>query len=108
MGWIPSPGQMGGMYSYVSRRVFKKGPRILMIGLDAAGKTTILHKFGDTVEETMPMSGFSVERSECPHKGVITSFTVCPVGGRNPTRLVVRHFFQDIDSLIFVVDCNDR
>jgi ADP-ribosylation factor protein 1 len=40
----------------------KKNTRILMIGLDAAGKTTILYKLKlDEVVSSVPTIGFNVE-----------------------------------------------
>ena len=56
------------------------GNRILMLGLDAAGKTTILYKFklNETVS-TIPTIGFNVETVK-PCKGL--EFTVWDVGGQ--------------------------
>ncbi|KAK2192937.1 hypothetical protein NP493_20g08018 [Ridgeia piscesae] len=55
--------------------------RILMLGLDAAGKTTILYKvkLNENVV-TIPTIGFNVETVQ-PHKGI--SFTVWDVGGQD-------------------------
>ena len=54
--------------------------RILMVGLDAAGKTTILYKLklNETVS-TIPTIGFNVE-TVSPCKGL--TFTVWDVGGQ--------------------------
>ena len=83
----------------------KKVVRILMIGLDAAGKTTILYqlKTGETVK-TIPTIGFNVET--LVYKGL--NFTVWDVGGQDKTRVLWKHYYQNIDGLIFVVDSNDR
>ena len=56
----------------------KKEMRILMLGLDAAGKTTILYKLklGEIVS-SVPTIGFNVETVE--YKNI--SFTVWDVGG---------------------------
>ena len=54
---------MGNLFSQVwARLVSKKDMRILMVGLDAAGKTTILYKLklGEVVT-TIPTIGFNVE-----------------------------------------------
>jgi GTPase SAR1 family protein len=54
---------MGHLFSQVwARLVSKKDMRILMVGLDAAGKTTILYKLklGEVVT-TIPTIGFNVE-----------------------------------------------
>jgi len=83
----------------------KREMRILMVGLDAAGKTTILYKLklGEIVT-TIPTIGFNVETVE--YKNI--SFTVWDVGGQDKLRPLWRHYFQNTDGLIFVVDANDR
>jgi ADP-ribosylation factor protein 1 len=83
----------------------KKDMRILMVGLDAAGKTTILYKLklGEIVT-TIPTIGFNVETVE--YKNI--NFTVWDVGGQDKIRPLWRHYFQNTQGLIFVVDSNDR
>ncbi|XP_023020867.1 ADP-ribosylation factor 2 [Leptinotarsa decemlineata] len=97
---------MGLTISAVFNRLFSKKPmRILMVGLDAAGKTTILYKLklGEIVT-TIPTIGFNVETVE--YKNI--SFTVWDVGGQTKIRKLWRHYFSNTDGLIFVVDSNDR
>ncbi|RNA35490.1 ADP-ribosylation factor 1 [Brachionus plicatilis] len=75
---------MGNIFGDLFRGLFgKREMRILMVGLDAAGKTTILYKLklGEIVT-TIPTIGFNVE--------------------------TVEHYFQNTQGLIFVVDSNDR
>merc|ERR1711997_287049 len=78
--------------------------RILMVGLDAAGKTTILYqlKLGEVLR-TVPTIGFNVETVE--YKNI--NFTVWDVGGQDRIRPLWRHYYRDADGIIFVVDCND-
>lgn len=66
----------------------KEERRILMVGLDAAGKTTILYKLklGEVVT-TIPTIGFNVETVE--YKNI--SFTVWDVGGQDKIRTLWRH-----------------
>lgn len=97
---------MGLTISSLFTRLFgKKQVRILMVGLDAAGKTTILYKLklGEIVT-TIPTIGFNVETVE--YKNI--SFTVWDVGGQDKIRPLWRHYFQNTHGLIFVVDSNDR
>ncbi|NXP73739.1 ARF5 factor, partial [Ramphastos sulfuratus] len=77
----------------------------LLVGLDAAGKTTILYKLklGEIVT-TIPTIGFNVETVE--YKNIC--FTVWDVGGQDKIRPLWRHYFQNTQGLIFVVDSNDR
>jgi len=92
MGWLSR--LLGG----------KREMRILMVGLDAAGKTTILYKLklGEIVT-TIPTIGFNVETVE--YKNI--SFTVWDVGGQDKIRTLWRHYYQNTEGLIFVIDSND-
>merc|ERR1712216_987595 len=66
---LQPPAAMGLTFTKLMSRLFSKQEmRILMVGLDAAGKTTILDKI----------------------------------------RPLWRHYFQNTQGLIFVVDSNDR
>ncbi|XP_078454386.1 ADP-ribosylation factor 3-like [Lampetra planeri] len=96
---------MGSLFSVFKDLLGKKEMRILMVGLDAAGKTTILYKLklGEIVT-TIPTIGFNVETVE--YKNI--SFTVWDVGGQDKIRPLWRHYFQNTQGLIFVVDSNDR
>eukprot|EP01090_Pellita_catalonica_P007701 TRINITY_DN182_c0_g1_i1.p1 TRINITY_DN182_c0_g1~~TRINITY_DN182_c0_g1_i1.p1 ORF type:complete len:178 (-),score=39.74 TRINITY_DN182_c0_g1_i1:32-565(-) len=84
---------------------FKKEARILMVGLDAAGKTTVLYKLklGELVT-TIPTIGFNVETVQ--YKNI--HFTVWDVGGQDKIRPLWRHYYQNTQAVIFVVDSNDR
>merc|ERR1712158_60883 len=98
--------KMGNVFASLFNRLFaKKEMRILMVGLDAAGKTTILYKLklGEIVT-TIPTIGFNVETVE--YKNI--SFTVWDVGGQDKIRPLWRHYYQNTQGIIFVVDSNDR
>merc|ERR1712139_672474 len=101
----PNSKDMGIFGKVFSKLVGKKDCRILMVGLDAAGKTTILYKLklGEVVT-TIPTIGFNVETVE--YKNI--SFTVWDVGGQDKIRPLWRHYYQGTQGLIFVVDSNDR
>jgi len=94
---------MGGILSKL--RWGKKEMRILMVGLDAAGKTTVLYKLklGELVT-TIPTIGFNVETVQ--YKNI--HFTVWDVGGQDKIRPLWRHYYQNTQGVIFVVDSNDR
>lgn len=95
------------MQSLLGMQKDEKG--FLMVGLDAAGKTTILHtlRLGKIVE-TIPTIGFNVETLEFKRSTSLVSFTVWDVGGRLKLRPMWRHYYQQTNALIFVVDCSDR
>ncbi|XP_043911404.1 ADP-ribosylation factor 1-like [Protopterus annectens] len=79
--------------------------KILLLGLDAAGKTTILYKLKlNEAVTTIPTIGFNVETVE-PMRNV--SFTVWDVGGQTKIRSLWKHYFVNTDGLVFVVDSVD-
>ncbi|KAI9225137.1 ADP-ribosylation factor [Blastocladiella britannica] len=97
---------MGLSVSKMLASIFgNKEMRILMVGLDAAGKTTILYKLklGEVVT-TVPTIGFNVDT--VVFKNI--SFTMWDVGGQDKIRPLWRHYFQGTQGIIFVVDSADR
>merc|ERR1712187_896773 len=99
-------GAMGGAFTKIwQRMVGKTEMRILMAGLDAAGKTTILYKLklGEVVT-TIPTIGFNVESVE--YKNI--NFTVWDIGGQDKIRKLWRYYYNNTQGVIFVVDSNDR
>ncbi|OGM41009.1 ADP-ribosylation factor 6 [Aspergillus bombycis] len=97
---------MGGQVSKLMGKIFgTKEMRILMLGLDAAGKTTILYKLKLTNQEvtTIPTVGFNVE--SVTYKNV--KFNVWDVGGQDKIRPLWRHYYSGTQGLIFVVDSSD-
>merc|ERR1711976_726432 len=99
-------GAMGLAFTKIwARLVGKTEMRILMVGLDAAGKTTILYKLklGEVVT-AIPTIGFNVE--EVSYKNI--SFHVWDVGGQDKIRTLWRHYYTNTQGIIFVVDSNDR
>lgn len=97
---------MGNILSYVFNRLLgKEDVRILMVGLDNAGKTTILYRVKlEEVVSTVPTLGFNVETVN--YKNI--SFTVWDIGGQDKIRSLWRVYFQGTQGLIFVVDSADR
>jgi small GTP-binding protein len=96
---------MGPIFSKVFKKWFgNRETRVLMLGLDAAGKTTVLYKLklGEHVT-TIPTIGFNVETIE--YKGF--NMNVWDVGGQDRIRALWRHYFHNTQGLIFVVDSND-
>lgn len=83
-----------------------KDKKILMLGLDAAGKTTTLYKLklGETVT-TIPTIGFNVEGFETANN---IRLTMWDVGGQSKVRKLWRHYFMGSHAVIFVIDSQDR
>jgi len=76
-----------------------------MLGLDAAGKTTVLFKLklGEVVT-TIPTIGCNVETVD--YKNL--SFKVWDIGGQDRIRKLWRHYYRGTEGSIFVTDSNDR
>ena len=96
---------MGFIFSKFFSLISKRDARILMIGLDAAGKTSILYqlKMAELVK-TIPTIGFNVEMLD--YKGL--KLTIWDVGGQDKIRILWKHYYQNTDGIIFVVDSNDK
>uniref|UniRef100_A0A060T0J1 ARAD1C08448p n=1 Tax=Blastobotrys adeninivorans TaxID=409370 RepID=A0A060T0J1_BLAAD len=97
---------MGSSMSKIMAKLFgNREIRILMLGLDAAGKTTILYKLKlNQGISTVPTVGFNVET--LTYKNI--KFNVWDVGGQEKIRPLWRHYFTGTQGLIFVVDSADR
>ena len=97
---------MGLSFAKLFDKMFgKTEARILMLGLDAAGKTTIVYKLKlGEVLNSVPTIGFNVETVEFKN----IKFNVWDVGGQDKIRVLWRHYYPGTDGLIFVVDSSDR
>eukprot|EP00033_Pygsuia_biforma_P002502 GCRY01002772.1.p1 GENE.GCRY01002772.1~~GCRY01002772.1.p1 ORF type:complete len:232 (-),score=5.43 GCRY01002772.1:73-768(-) len=96
---------MGNFFSSVWNRLFgQKDMRILILGLDASGKTTILYQMhiGDVVV-TVPTVGFNVETIQ--YKNI--KFQVWDLGGQSSIRPYWRCYYQNTDAVVFVIDSAD-
>ncbi|RDL38934.1 uncharacterized protein BP5553_03274 [Venustampulla echinocandica] len=105
--YLPDDGaNMGGQISKMMGKIFgSKEMRLLMLGLDAAGKTTILYKLKLNQDvTTIPTVGFNVET--VTYKNV--KFNVWDVGGQDKIRPLWRHYFSGTQGLIFVIDSSDK
>jgi len=97
---------MGNAFTKLFDKLFsKKEMKILMLGLDAAGKTTILYKLHlGEVMATVPTIGFNLETVE--YKNI--KFQVWDIGGQDKIRNIWKSYFHDNQGLIFVVDSADK
>ena len=79
--------------------------RILMLGLDNAGKTTVVKKFnGEDIDLISPTLGFNIKTLE--YRGF--KLNIWDVGGQTSLRSYWRNYFEQTDGLIWVVDSADR
>ncbi|KAK1940244.1 putative ADP-ribosylation factor-like protein 2 [Babesia divergens] len=91
-------------------KVIRKGKalereiRILILGLDNAGKTTILKRLnGEDTSLVEPTLGFNIKTLE--HEGF--RLNIWDVGGQKSIRSFWRNYFESTDALVWVVDSAD-
>ncbi|GAA5825895.1 Arf family GTPase ARL1 [Sporobolomyces salmoneus] len=98
---------MGISFSSMFKALFNRSTemRILMLGLDSAGKTTILYRLqiGEVVT-TIPTIGFNVETVQ--YKNI--KFQVWDLGGQTSIRPYWRCYYADTKAVVYVVDSSDR
>jgi ADP-ribosylation factor-like protein 1 len=92
------------MSKLLSALLGNKEVRVLILGLDNAGKTTILYKLqmGEVVT-TVPTIGFNVET--VTYKNL--RFQVWDLGGQTSIRPYWRCYYQNTNAVIYVVDSAD-
>ncbi|XP_058897692.1 ADP-ribosylation factor-like protein 11 isoform X2 [Kogia breviceps] len=90
----------------VNSRGHKAEAQVVMIGLDLAGKTTLLYKLkGHQLVETLPTVGFNVEPLEAPGH---VSLTLWDVGGQSQLRASWKDYLEGTDVLMYVLDSTDE
>merc|ERR550539_85148 len=78
--------------------------RILVLGLDNAGKTTILKKLSDEdIEHIMPTQGFNIK--SLMHAEF--KLNVWDIGGQRSIRPYWRNYYDQTDALVYVIDSAD-
>ncbi|XP_053564346.1 ADP-ribosylation factor-like protein 11 [Bombina bombina] len=88
-----------------SKSTHKKQARVVMMGLDFSGKSTILYRLKlNQIVETFPTVGFNVESLEMAKNVFVT---IWDVGGQDKLRSNWKEYLEDTDVLIFVVDSSD-
>ncbi|KAF8314605.1 GTP-binding protein [Cantharellus anzutake] len=95
-----------GLLSIIRKNQRKaKEMRILFLGLDNAGKTTILKRLnGDDIGSVSPTLGFEIKTFI---HGKYT-LNIWDVGGQRTLRPYWRNYFEQTDALVWVVDSSDR
>lgn len=82
--------------------------QILLLGLDNAGKSTLLYKIKHNARvSTVPTIGFNVEMLEGKRNRKNIALTVWDVGGQRKMRENWKSFHQDAAAVVFVVDSSD-
>mmetsp|Transcript_6157 Transcript_6157/g.5758 ORF Transcript_6157/g.5758 Transcript_6157/m.5758 type:complete len:95 (+) Transcript_6157:12-296(+) len=93
-----------GVFVSIWDKLFRKEDnnfKILILGLDRAGKTTILEKIQGKMEgEPVPTIGYN-------HQKVVmrnVSLDVWDLSGQETMRKIWKHYFVDTGGIIFVID----
>merc|ERR1712062_888520 len=87
----------------------KAAKKILLLGLDNAGKTTILYKLTlDELVTTIPTVGLNIETIEYTDvKDRHIEFQAWDLGGQKKIRDLWAQYYQGTDAIIFVIDSNE-
>ncbi|XP_046851632.1 ADP-ribosylation factor-like protein 3 [Xenia sp. Carnegie-2017] len=79
--------------------------RILLLGLDNAGKTTLLkHLASEDYSNVTPTQGFNIKTVQA--KGL--RLNIWDIGGQKSIRAYWNNYFENTDVLIYVIDSADR
>mmetsp|Transcript_5257 Transcript_5257/g.8134 ORF Transcript_5257/g.8134 Transcript_5257/m.8134 type:complete len:192 (-) Transcript_5257:103-678(-) len=93
---------MGGVFGKSGGS--KKEFHVVMLGLDAAGKTSILFRISrKEVVRTIPTIGFNKELVKYGN----LRMSVMDVGGQHAIRSVWKHYMTGVDAVVFVMDLSD-
>jgi small GTP-binding protein len=86
----------------------KKHVHILVVGINSAGKTSLVYrlKFGQEIL-TVPTVGYQVEPVKLQSTDRLV-FDMIDIGGASPIRSLWKQFFHKCDAIIYVVDAANR
>jgi ADP-ribosylation factor-like protein 2 len=78
--------------------------RVLIVGLDNAGKTTIVKRIvGEDISSVSPTLGFQIKTLDCCGYAL----NVWDVGGQKTLRSYWRNYFENTDGVVWVIDSAD-
>lgn len=101
-------GKSGGGGSLFDSINSSQTLQIVMLGLDSAGKTTVLYRLKfDQYLNTVPTIGFNCEKIRGTGKAKGVQFLVWDVGGQEKLRPLWRSYTRCTDGIVFVLDSVD-
>ncbi|KAL9983652.1 hypothetical protein ACROYT_G005856 [Oculina patagonica] len=90
------------------RKLKSKGDKelkLLFLGLDNAGKTTILKQLAsENIEHITPTQGFNIKT--VASEGF--RLNVWDIGGQRSIRPYWKNYFEQVEALVYVIDSADR
>merc|ERR1712167_426713 len=101
---------MGGLLTLLRKlKKTDQEARILVLGLDNSGKTTILKKLSDEdISHIMPTQGFNIKSLVHDSGNAKFKLNVWDIGGQKTIRPYWRNYFDQTDALVYVIDSSDR
>ena len=97
---------MGFIFSKIFSILFSnKEVRLLILGLDNAGKTTLLYQMQcGEVKVTVPTLGFNVESVNYEN----LTFQMWDLGGQSEIRPYWKCYYPKTNAVVFVIDSSDK
>ena len=97
---------MGFIFSKIFSVLFSnKEVRLLILGLDNAGKTTLLYQMQcGEVKMTVPTLGFNVESVKYEN----LTFQMWDLGGQSEIRPYWKCYYPKTNAIVFVIDSSDK
>lgn len=97
-----------GLLSYLKNltsRGTSSDVRVLLLGLDNSGKTSILRRLSEEdILDVRPTQGFQVKTL----KQGSFNIDMWDVGGQKAIRAYWKNYFDSVDAVIYVIDSSDR